>query len=376
MVMKHRVKHIPKAMGPRAVVDNTGDPEPPDTPIEVELFNNEFYQVMGVDEHGKIVVRLKHKTPRTDRYTPRTLFKDDGLREIAPDDLFWSPFTREGVMTTVDARRIGSSIVYHAQHRLGLVDESNDRGRGAARLEDGSVVYHLGDRLLVDGEERYLDSTSDARWLPGVPIKLGKPSPPEHATALAKSVMKYRFQTPDHARRLMGWMASAIAGGALKWRPHASIVAPAESGKSWLLEYVLEKIMGPLVLKVADTSVAALARKARNDSLPIIIDEAEPTKASMMAIVEHLRIASGGDALRPASRPPGRGRLCDDCQVFGRCWRRRNCLSSLPPTRPGSRRSGSVSRSTTGLRWRTRSWRAPSTRMASGPISCIRFPRS
>ena len=34
---------------------------------------------------------------------------------------------------------------------LGQVDHSHTVGRGAVRLPDGKVAYHLGDRVLIEG---------------------------------------------------------------------------------------------------------------------------------------------------------------------------------------------------------------------------------
>ena len=48
------------------------------------------------------------------------------------------------------SRTIGDSLI-RAADSLGQIDLSMMWGRGAAKLPDGKVVYHLGDRLLVDG---------------------------------------------------------------------------------------------------------------------------------------------------------------------------------------------------------------------------------
>ena len=81
-------------------------------------------------------------------------------------------------------------------------------------------------------------------------------------------------------KRLLGWMVSAIVGGALEWRPHIQITAPSGQGKSWLLREVLAALHGPLLQRIADASPAALARMTAHASLPFSFDEAEPSALS------------------------------------------------------------------------------------------------
>ena len=53
-------------------------------------------------------------------------------------------------------------------------------------------------------------------------------------------------------KRFLGWMVSAIVGGALEWRPHIQLTAPSGQGKSWLLREVLSVLMGPLLTQIVD----------------------------------------------------------------------------------------------------------------------------
>ena len=306
VVTKHRVRHVPKsAMGLRAVIDNTDESGDRDDHGTLDLLtDNEHYRLLGMRE-GRCVVWMMHEN-RVAEYHPKELFTPDGLRVLAANEMFWSAYTREGFLTKIDASQIGTGLVTHCRNQ-GIVDPHKFIGRGAARLEDGTVVYHLGDRMLVAGVVKPLGEMADRRWLGGPAIPLGRVATNDEVRAFAETVMDYRFASMDHARRLLGWMVAAIVGGALEWRPHVSIVAPASSGKSYLLDHVVAPVLGPLMVKVADTTAAALARMTQNESLPIVIDEAEPTKSAMMSVIEHLRIASGGDGLRLRADPAGAG---------------------------------------------------------------------
>ena len=69
-------------------------------------------------------------------------------------------------------------------------------------------------------------------------------------------------------------------------------------GKSWLLKCVLDLIMGPLYHKIADATPAALARLAENGSVPMVIDEAEPTNEWVVELMKLLRVSAGAEGLR------------------------------------------------------------------------------
>ena len=56
--------------------------------------------------------------------------------------------------------------------------------------------------------------------------------------------------------------------------------------------------MGPLVRRIADATPAALARLTAHGSLPISIDEAEPSNTWVMDLFALMRIASGAEGLR------------------------------------------------------------------------------
>ena len=98
--------------------------------------------------------------------------------------------------------------------------------------------------------------------------------------------MQYRWATPDDGKRMLGWIVAAIIGGALEWRPHIILTAAAAEGKSWLLKHVVERIMGPLLVRVADATPAGVARLGAHSSLPLAIDEAEPSSPWVMELLK------------------------------------------------------------------------------------------
>ena len=117
--------------------------------------------------------------------------------------------------------------------------------------------------------------------------------------------MRYRWATPDDGRRFLGWMVAAIIGGALEWRPHLLLTAPAAQGKTWLLKNVLERLMGPMLTSISDATPAAIAKVTQYASLPIAIDEAEPSEEWVLELLKTLRAASSDFGSRIRVAPNG-----------------------------------------------------------------------
>ena len=267
-------------------------PEPPAGSINVRA--NQYYRLLGL-AGDSVAVLLS--VGRIRLLTRESIGRPGTLISIAPM-AFWDQLTGGGSMTltTKTAQRIGDVLLREAD-QLGQIDLATIAGRGAVRLENGEVAYHLGDRLFKNGVELPLDNDQQA-WLAEPRLELGKAASTEDMRRIARAVMEYRWATPDDGRRLMGWIVAAIIGGALDWRPHLLMTAPAAQGKSWLIRHVVQKVMGPLLIRVADATPAALARLTAHSSLPIAIDEAEPTSPMVLEMLKLLRVSAGAEGLR------------------------------------------------------------------------------
>ena len=206
-------------------------------------------------------------------------------------------------------------------------------------MPDGKVAYHLGDRVLLDGIEIGLNDNTDRVWLAGPPLDLGSPARVDKAKDIARAVLLYRWATQDDGRRFLGWIVAAMVGGALEWRPHLWLTAPAGTGKTWLFDNVLLKLMGSAMMPLADATPAGVARFTGNSSLPIGIDEAEPSHEWVTGLLPTLRVASSGAGARVRADAHGGVSVSHSAASAPSCpapsrptWPRR--------TPPGSRRWG------------------------------------
>ena len=71
------------------------------------------------------------------------------LIALAPQT-WWCGLCGTDKMTSDMSMMLGDSII-RAADQLGQIDQALFWGRGAVRLPDRRIVYHLGDRLLIDG---------------------------------------------------------------------------------------------------------------------------------------------------------------------------------------------------------------------------------
>jgi len=128
-----------------------------------------------------------------------------------------------------------ASDLFEQQASIGVYDPERVRGRGAW-LDEGRVIFHLGDRLNVDGrpcsvlqppasrffyeQARHLDGPGDL------------PLPDADAMQIRFIAERFRWEMPASAHFLLGWLVLAPVCGALNWRPHIWLTGGAGTGKA------------------------------------------------------------------------------------------------------------------------------------------------
>ena len=221
-------------------------PEPPDDLFEIPaepLDNNPHYRLLGLQGTG-LAFALR-EAGRMEIIGRRDISSVNALISVAPLE-WWCQFVGNDKITVEQARVLGSTLIRMAD-RLGQIDVSLQVGRGAIRLDDGKVAYHLGNRLLIGGHIYALQDDDSRVWLSEPELTYGDEASAKHTADIARAVMGYRWATPNDGRRFLGWLVASLVGGALQWRPHLLLTAPAAQGKTWLLTNVLEPIMGNMM---------------------------------------------------------------------------------------------------------------------------------
>lgn len=220
----------------------------------------------------------------------------------------WPRFNKDGVVTSFRAEKVAEAF-YTAAARRGLFSPVDRvRGRGAWRERDGSIVYHSGDALwsprCVDNKGHIQPMETGFRG--GVlyarrpeilsPAELPVTPATNPARFLLVELRRWNWERPEVDPVLfLGWIAAAMLGGALPWRPSAFVVGDKATGKSTMQAFV-KGVLGDGVVQTADTSAAGIYQHIGQDSLPVAIDEleAEADNKKAMAVVTLARLSASG----------------------------------------------------------------------------------
>ncbi|HDX8858926.1 TPA: toprim domain-containing protein [Klebsiella michiganensis] len=203
------------------------------------------------------------------------LASNAGLLEIAPIQ-FWEglyPNPRGGISIAACA----DWIMKLARSR-GVFDPSRTRGRGLWP-DAGRLVFHQGNRLLVDGKPFRLDEiASDYVYESGAPMPLPSAEmlTAEEGYELIGTARRFRWESLGAGDLLAGWCFLAPICGALKWRPHVWITGGAGLGKSTLIERFMSKLMPEHWPALFQNSTEAGIRQTLGcDARPVLNDEFE-----------------------------------------------------------------------------------------------------
>jgi putative DNA primase/helicase len=187
-------------------------------------------------------------------------------------------------------------------------DPRRIRGRGCW-LDGGDVVYHAGDKLIVNGGkgQPVTSYRSNVRAIYEgsleIPVDASNPANNRTAHQLIQLCGMLSFERPLHGKLLAGWLALAPVCGALGWRPHLWVTGPSGSGKSWTVANIIQPMVGPSAVHVqGNTSEAGIRGQLGSDALPVVFDEAESEdRASQLRFEAVLQLA------RQASSETGAG---------------------------------------------------------------------
>lgn len=233
------------------------------------------------------------------RLNARDLHNPASLVALAPLDWWEAAFPgRE----SFNARKAGNDVI-RACERAGVFEPDRLRGRGAW-LDEGRVVLHLGDRMLVDGAE-VAPAAFRSRFIYEVArpfaVPLGEPLDDAAASGLVRLCCEVPWEDRGRDGRLLaGWLVAATVCGALPWRPHLWVTSETGGGKTWVLENLVQPVLAELALQVqGKTTEAGLRGELRLDARPVVFDEAETQndadRARMQQVLDLARVASSDD---------------------------------------------------------------------------------
>lgn len=194
--------------------------------------------------------------------------------------------------------RLAANAMIQLSYRVGIFNPDRVRGRGAW-WDNGISTLHIGNRLIVSGEEKELGSSTHYIYEAAEPIRINYKNPLTvgEAERFSKICDMLTWEQKISSRYLAGWCAIAPICGALNWRPHIWVTGAKGSGKSWTAENIVTPIVGDIGLFVlASTTEAGIRQELGHDARPLIFDEIDGSGEKAKA-----RIDSVLDLARPAA---------------------------------------------------------------------------
>jgi hypothetical protein len=222
----------------------------------------------------------------------------------------WARFDKKGKIMGWRPELVAQDLMAACDQAGEWDPMERERGRGAWRTEDGELVMHTGQRLLIFAPIR--DAWRDHQGLkPGLHGRhvypaaeaLASPSPDRApygpdcpAAALLALLETWAWRRKDmDPLLLLGWLGAAMIGGALKWRPGVWLTGGKHTGKSTLQD-LIRYIQGEALLQVANATEAALRQTLKRQTLPVAFDELEAREDNRqaLAIITQAQIAASG----------------------------------------------------------------------------------
>ena len=160
-----------------------------------------------------------------------------------------------------------------------VFDICNVRGSGAW-LENGKVVINTGEKIIVDDDQKELYETTESiiyergRF---IPYQSEKPISVNESKKILDILKMIDWEKDLYADILSGWILLAPFGGALSWRSQCWLTGPKGSGKSWVLENIINVIVGREygVMGFGTSTPAGTRNALGNSSIGLIMDEME-----------------------------------------------------------------------------------------------------
>lgn len=241
----------------------------------------------------------------------------------------WPGYNKDGEPTGEFKHGRLSPVIISTCQDVGLWDPAEkERGVGCWAEEDAGksvLVFHCGDILVTNDGER------SARTGTGLRGRLLYPSAPALPEPILKTkqsrgaadaspawgpqtwaelegpgarvmekLVTWNFARPMvDAMLLLGWLGAALLGAAPVWRPMLLITGDSRTGKSTLLK-LLKWVLGTeAFVSSGNATQAAIARKVKNSSKPVILDELERSQDNdrVEKLIELMVLSSSGETL-------------------------------------------------------------------------------
>lgn len=264
---------------------------PPEPPADDQISNDSYFRFLG---HDRDQIYLFQREKRMVVSRRDSDWSDNAFLTLAP--LAWWERTFPG--SAVERRKMAANWLIRKSYQIGFYNPNLVRGRGAAR-DAGRIVFHLGDRLLVDNEFMALtEIESDFVYEQGP--RMDSPADDvlsqKDGRRIIEMAQKFSFTRPASAILLAGWVALSRVCGALNWRPHIWLTGGTGSGKTTVLEFFINDLAKIEMFAAGNSSEPGVRGSLGIDAIPVLVDEVEQNneqqRVRVQAILEMIRQSS------------------------------------------------------------------------------------
>lgn len=235
-------------------------------------------------------------------------------------------FTKEGAKkeNAFNQATAAAAMVQACDERGVWSPTGRVRGAGCWTDDDGNLVFHAGDKVLIGGKWEDPGVHGD-RVYPAsdpVPRPADREGRKDCAAEVLSLIQSWNWARPAIDPQLaLGLVCAQMIGGALDWRPVAWLTGDAATGKSTFQKLLLNIHGGEAgLLQAADATEAGIRSVLGYASLPVAIDELEPdadNPRKVKAVVELARrAASGAQIFRGSSDQKGYQSNAYSCFLF------------------------------------------------------------
>lgn len=268
---------------------------------ENELLTNPFFRFLGFK--GEMFFFYIYKTGQILELGSKQCGEESYLIMLAPPD-FWL----ETFQGNMKAARV--ALVHVSQE----IRFNSRKVRKVGMWMDGDKpVAHLGEFLMTDKgvtplrqykSKDHVYEYSDHR------VQFSRLAPEADvptARLLIEMCSGGNWTDASHGPILAGWMFMSLCCASLRWRSHIYLIGPAGSGKTWMLDNIVDKFFMGFKFKAASSSTeAAIRQSLDNNIVPVIMDEAEAedqnASVRRKAIFELARFASAATPDTPITK--------------------------------------------------------------------------
>jgi putative DNA primase/helicase len=197
-----------------------------------------------------------------------------------------------------------TDYLFRHQERVGLFDPARIRGRGAW-FDLNRSVLHIGSNLIVDGEITKIHDFN-TRFIyelaPAIESNIDTvPATVEQAGQVFDVFRELNFDKSISGHLLAGWCFLAPICSALDWRPHIWLTGSRGTGKSWIQEFIVDRIVGEGAFRTqGSTTEAGIRQTLKQDGRAVIFDESESEdqqgRRRMQSVIELARQASSNSS--------------------------------------------------------------------------------